>query len=98
MEKFFKYIIKHSAAVLILTGIITALCIFSLFQTNINSDMAKYLDKDSTTKQTMQFLADNFDINGDAAICVEGSFSDYDQIGQLVNQLSSVDNIDAVIW
>jgi len=98
MNKLFTCIIRHRAAVLIITAVITALCIFSMFQTNINSDMAKYLDKDSITKQTMQFLVDNFDINGDAAVCVEGSLDDYDQIGRLVSQLSSVDNVDAVLW
>lgn len=98
MQKFFKCIINNSITVLIITALITALCIFSLFQTNINSDMAKYLDEDSTTKQTMRFLADNFNINGDAAVCIEGNLGDYERIKELVSQLSAVDNIDTVLW
>lgn len=98
MKKVFSYIISHSRAVLIITAILVCLGVYSITQTRINSDMSVYLSDDSTGKQTMQLLADDFGIHGDAAVCVQGELSDYEKISELVAKLGAVSGVDEVAW
>lgn len=98
MKKVYSYIIAHSRAVLIITAILVCLGIYSITQTHINSDMSVYLSKNSSAKQTMEMLADNFNIHGDAAVCVQGELSDYEKVSALVSKLSAVDGVDELAW
>lgn len=98
MKKLYSSILHHRNAVLIITAVLVAVSIVSIFKTHINSNMAEYLDDSSVTKQTMSILADSFGINGDATVCVQKELNDYDSVSGLVQKLEAVENISSVTW
>ena len=98
MKRFFSFISKHSRTVLIITAVLLCICTYSATQTSINSDMAVYLDDESTGNKTMNFLAENFDVHGDAAICIQGELNDFNKLERLVSELGEEPGIAKINW
>lgn len=98
MEKFFTGILRKRGLVLILAAIALAASVISLLGIQLNSDVARYLPDNSISKQTVTLLRENFNINGDAEICIEASVEDYDLLVGLAEELSALDSVSELQW
>lgn len=98
MEKFFLRIIKHRKIILILAVIALALAGYMITQTNLNTDVARYLPDNSASKRTVTILREDFGINGDAEICAAGTSADFAEIEKLVADITALDDVSAVQW
>ena len=82
MKRFAKFVVKYR---LILLGVMLLLMIASLFAmsyVNVNSDILSYLPEDVDMTTGMNFMKENFDMQGDAIIGVQGA--SYDDMLELV--------------
>ncbi len=82
MKRFAKFVVKYR---LILLGVMLLLTIASLFAmsyVNVNSDILSYLPEDVDMTTGMNFMKENFDMQGDAIIGVQGA--SYDDMLELV--------------
>lgn len=98
MERLFTAIIKKRGLVLIIAAVALVASVISLTQTNLNSDVARYLPDDSTSKQTIGILRDNFNINGDAVICAEGTWENFDELASLADEIAALDEVHELQW
>lgn len=98
MERFFLKVVRHRKLILIIAAFAAVAAVISLFHTNLNSDVARYLPDDSVSKQTIEFLRDNFGINGDAEICAEGTPENYKELTAIVKEIQALDSVSEVQW
>ncbi len=98
MEKFFLPIIKHRKLVLIIAVVALLLAGYMITRITLNTDVARYLPDNSSSKQTVTILRENFGINGDAEICAAGTSADFAEIEKLVSEIESLDEVAAVQW
>lgn len=98
MEKLFKALLRRRSLVLVITAVLLVVSVISLTKTTLNTDVARYLPDDSSSKQAISILRDEFDINGDAEICAQGSEENYDELSGLVEQITALDSVDEVQW
>lgn len=85
MKRFAKFVVKYR---LILLGAMLLLTIASLFAmafVNVNSDILSYLPEDVDMTTGMNFMKENFDMQGDAIIGVEGAT--YEEMQELVAKI-----------
>ena len=85
MKRFAKFVVKYR---LILLGVMLLLTIASLFAmtyVNVNSDILSYLPEDVDMTTGMNFMKENFDMQGDAIIGVQGAT--YEEMQELVEKI-----------
>ena len=87
MKRFAKFVVKYR---LIILGVMLLLMIASLFAmsyVNVNSDILSYLPEDVDMTQGLNFMKDNFDMQGDAIIGVQGAT--YEDMQELVSLIEN---------
>lgn len=101
MKKITNFFLKYKVAVLVFTLIVFILSILgSLFlikSNKINSDMMSYLPKDFNSSKGLEFLQENFNINGDATIVVEGEKND-ENLRNSVAKIREFEGISSFLW
>ncbi len=87
MKRFAKFVVKYR---LIILGVMLLLMIASLFAmsyVNVNSDILSYLPEDVDMTRGLNFMKDNFDMQGDAIIGVQGAT--YEDMQELVSLIEN---------
>lgn len=87
MKRFAKFVVKYR---LIILGVMLLLMIASLFAmsyVNVNSDILSYLPEDVDMTRGLNFMKDNFDMQGDAIIGVQGAT--YEDMQALVSLIEN---------
>lgn len=87
MKRFAKFVVKYR---LIILGVMLLLMIASLFAmsyVNVNSDILSYLPEDVDMTQGLNFMKENFDMQGDAIIGVQGAT--YEDMQELVSLIEN---------
>lgn len=87
MKRFAKFVVKYR---LIIMGVMLLLMIASLFAmsyVNVNSDILSYLPEDVDMTRGLNFMKDNFDMQGDAIIGVQGAT--YEDMQELVSLIEN---------
>lgn len=101
MRKFSEYIIKFRWVVLAVTAVVIALSIvgtLGLIKGNkINSDMTSYLSDEFEMTRGLNFLRENFGINADALLVVEGDQEDEALRGS-ISKIKEFEGISQFVW
>lgn len=101
MEKAASLILKGKWVVITATVLIIALSFVGLFvmlkNDKINSDMLAYIDKGFTTYDGLEFLKENFNINGDAMLAVEASEDDAES-ADIINGFAEIEGVTQLVW
>lgn len=87
MKRFAKFVVKYR---LIILGVMLLLMIASLFAmsyVNVNSDILSYLPEDVDMTKGLNFMKENFDMQGDAIIGVQGAT--YEDMQELVSLIEN---------
>ena len=87
MKRFAKFVVKYR---LIILGVMLLLMIASLFAmsyVNVNSDILSYLPEDVDMTRGLNFMKENFDMQGDAIIGVQGAT--YEDMQDLVSLIEN---------
>ena len=87
MKRFAKFVVKYR---LIILGVMLLLMIASLFAmsyVNVNSDILSYLPEDVDMTRGLNFMKENFDMQGDAIIGVQGAT--YEDMQELVSLIEN---------
>lgn len=96
MKKIADWIVDKKITVFIVTAILTAAAVFGIFQTNVNYDMSKYLPKDSSVKQGMEIMEEEYgEMSG-----ITVMFNDLTKQEQLSRktELESIENVKTVVY
>ena len=98
MNKFAKFIVKHK---ILIVGITVLLCIASIvamLNVNVNSDILSYLPEGVPMTEGMNFLRENFGMEGDAIIGVANV--DYETMKKITDTIAKEKGIKegGVIW
>lgn len=98
MKRFAKFIVKYKLLILGLTLLVMIASLFALSFVNVNSDILSYLPEEVDMTTGMNFMKDNFDMQGDAIIGVQGA--SYEEMQEIVSYIESQEGIKAggVIW
>lgn len=98
MKRFAKFIVKYKLLILGLTLLVMIASLFALSFVNVNSDILSYLPEEVDMTTGMNFMKDNFDMQGDAIIGVQGT--SYEEMQEIVSYIESQEGIKAggVIW
>ncbi len=96
MKKIADWIVDKKIVVFIVTAILTAVAVFGIFQTNVNYDMSKYLPKDSTVKQGMEIMEEEYGEMSSITVM----FNDLTEQEQLSRktELESIENVKTVVY
>ncbi len=101
MKKFSEYVIKFRWIIVAVTAVIIALSIVgtvALIKSNkINSDMVSYLSDEFEMTKGLNFLRQNFGINADALLVVEGEKEDA-ELRQSVSKIKEFEGISQFVW
>lgn len=87
MKRFAKFVVKYR---LVILGVMLLLMIASLFAmsyVNVNSDILSYLPEDVDMTRGLNFMKENFDMQGDAIIGVQGAT--YEDMQDLVSLIEN---------
>lgn len=82
MKRFAKFVVKYRIILLGVMLLLTIASLFALSYVNVNSDILSYLPEDVDMTVGMNFMKENFDMQGDAIIGVQGA--SYDDMLELV--------------
>ncbi len=82
MKRFAKFIVKYRLIILGVMLLLTIASLFALAYVNVNSDILSYLPDEVDMTVGMNFMKENFDMQGDAIIGVQGAT--YDDMLELV--------------
>ena len=82
MKRFAKFVVKYRFIILGVMLLMTIASLFALSFVNVNSDILSYLPEDVDMTVGMNFMKENFDMQGDAIIGVQGA--SYDDMLELV--------------
>lgn len=98
MKRFAKFVVKYR---FILLGVMLLLTIASLFAmafVNVNSDILSYLPEDVDMTVGMNFMKENFDMQGDAIIGVQGAtYEDMEEVVALIEEKGGTKQ-GGIIW
>lgn len=98
MKRFAKFVVKYR---LILLGVMLLLTIASLFAmsyVNVNSDILSYLPEDVDMTTGMNFMKENFDMQGDAIVGVQGAtYEDMQELVKLIEEKGGTKK-GGIIW
>ena len=82
MKRFAKFVVKYRFIIHGVMLLMTIASLFALSFVNVNSDILSYLPEDVDMTVGMNFMKENFDMQGDAIIGVQGA--SYDDMLELV--------------
>jgi len=96
LKKISEIIVRKRKIVFIIYALAAILCTIGIFKCTINYDMSKYLPDNSSLKEGMEIMSDEF--GESSAITV--MFDDLDEEEQLQRQeeLSKIDNVQSVVY
>lgn len=96
MNKFSEFIVRRRRLIYIIYAVAAIVCAVGIFRTSINYDMSKYLPDDSSVKEGMEIMEDEFGENSAIIVMFDG----LDEQQQLARQeeLSAVENVKSVVF
>lgn len=99
---FSNFIVNNKKWILIITAILVVLSIvgtvFLIVNNKINSNMLEYLPKETSSYKGIEFLKNNFGIESDAFVVVEGTESDDALIASVSKIKKEVKGITQFVW
>lgn len=99
---FSNFVVNNKKWILIITAAMVALSIvgtvFLIVNNKINSNMLEYLPKETDSYKGIAFLKDNFGIEGDAFVVVEGAESDEELINSVAKIKKEIKGITQFVW
>ncbi len=96
MKKISNFIVKQRK---VLTGIFAILLVVSCFLINkvdVNYDMTKYLDKDSSSTYALEKMVEEFGSVGQAQVMIENIESS--QAGELKEEIEKIEGVSSVVF
>lgn len=98
MKKLARFIVKYRLVILGVMLLITIASLFAMSMVNVNSDILSYLPEDVDMTEGLNFMKENFDMQGDAIIGVRGA--SYEQMQELVKKIEEKGGTKkgGVIW
>ncbi|MEG2562005.1 MAG: MMPL family transporter, partial [Clostridia bacterium] len=98
MKKFANFIVKHKIIIIVMMLLLTIASIVAMVFVNVNSDILSYLPDGVTMTEGMNFMREQFDMQGDAIVGV--SHLDYPTMLNITNQISALKGVKpgGVIW
>lgn len=101
MKKFADWIVKYRIWIVIVVAVMTVLSAVSTYfivrNDKINSDMLVYLPAGTDTSDGIKFLKENFGVEGDAFVVVNG-FDDDPELEASVKKLRNIEGITTFMW
>ena len=88
MKKFAAFIVKYRLIILGLILLATIACTFAMFYVNVNSDILSYLPDGMDMTEGLDFMQENFDMQGDAIIGINGEGLTYEWMQQYTSDLA----------
>lgn len=89
MKKFAAFIVKYRLIILGLILLATIACTFAMFYVNVNSDILSYLPDGMEMTEGLDFMQENFNMQGDAIIGIRGEGLTYEWMQQYTAQLAA---------
>ena len=96
MEKLAEFIVEKRKPVLILYGVILALCVIGMLNVNVNYDMSKYLPDDSGTKLGMEKMSEEYGELSIISVMFQG-LSEEEQTA-VKNEMAQIPNVKSVAY
>lgn len=98
MKRFAKFIVKYRLIILGVMLLLTIASLFAMSYVNVNSDILSYLPEDVDMTQGLNFMKENFDMQGDAIIGVEGAtYEDMQELVSLIEEKGGTKQ-GGIIW
>ena len=88
MKKFAAFIVKYRLIILGLILLATIACTFAMFYVNVNSDILSYLPDGMDMTEGLDFMQENFDMQGDAIVGISGEGLTYEWMQQYTAKLA----------
>ena len=89
MKKFAAFIVKYRLIILGLILLATIACTFAMFYVNVNSDILSYLPDGMEMTEGLDFMQENFNMQGDAIIGIRGEGLTYEWMQQYTSDLAA---------
>ena len=89
MKKFAAFIVKYRLIILGLILLATIACTFAMFYVNVNSDILSYLPDGMDMTEGLDFMQENFNMQGDAIIGIRGEGLTYEWMQQYTSDLAA---------
>ena len=96
MKSFARFIVKHRIIIILVFILLTILSIIGMNYVKINSDIIAYIPKGMKTSDGYEFLRENFNMEGDAEIAIEGIT--FETASQYAEYFKTLDGVGRVIW
>ncbi len=98
MKRFAKFIVKYRLIFLGVMLLLTIASLFAMSYVNVNSDILSYLPEDVDMTKGLNFMKENFDMQGDAIIGVQGAnYEDMQELVSLIEKNGGTKN-GGIIW
>lgn len=98
MKKLSEFIVKHRMLLICIIFVLTVASIVSLLFVNVNSDILSYLPDGVPMTEGMNFMRENFQMQGDAIVGVAGiTYKEMKKIAKEIETLKGVKS-GGVIW
>ena len=98
MKRFAKFVVKYRIIILGVMLLMTIASLFALSFVNVNSDILSYLPEEVDMTVGMNFMKENFDMQGDAIIGVQGaSYEDMLELVKLIEDKGGTKQ-GGIIW
>ncbi len=98
MKRFAKFVVKYRLILLGVMLLITIASLFAMSYVNVNSDILSYLPEDVDMTIGMNFMKENFDMQGDAIIGVQGAtYEDMQELVALIEEKGGTKE-GGIIW
>ncbi len=88
MKKFSAFIVKNRLIILGVILLVAIACTFAMFYVNVNSDILSYLPDGMDMTEGLAFMQENFDMQGDAIVGIQGDGLDEEWMQGFANYLS----------
>ena len=102
MKKLSEFIVKHKVWIVAAAAILSVLAVvgtyFVIFGGKINSDMLVYLPAGTDTADGIAFLKENFGVEGDAFVVVEGTEDDKELAASVKKMKNEIEGITTFMW
>lgn len=101
MERFTGVLLKNKKLILTIVAVLLLLAVaatvFLLVDHRMNSDMLVYIGEEFPTSQGLNFLKENFNINGDAMMVVEGDADD-PELYEIIRSFEDFEGMTQLVW
>ena len=102
MQKLSEFIVKNKVWIVAIAAILSVLAAvgtyFVIFGGKINSDMLVYLPEGTDTADGITFLKENFGVEGDAFVVVEGTEDDKELAASIKKMKNEIEGITTFMW